>query len=278
MSSPTDEEIVEDIRRVAQRFGGTQIGRADYRQHGRYSEYQIYDGGRTWTQMCKLAGLETKAQGPVADDVYFENLSHAYAALGRLPKASERKAYGLNFSKRRWPNLLSFYRQAANAGVIPNEAVGVDDDPFPEERRPGSDEHADFVVAASSADRPVPPIPASTKRRKWARTGLDGFPYAPQDESGTVAVFAILCACRAINWQIVELNGGKGIDAKCYDHDSGREINVEIKSLLSRTSWNHHFDEIDAVVCWENRWRDFPKRVIELKSVLNERRSKVSLT
>src|SRR5713226_3047369 len=107
MSRPTDEEIAADIRHVAQRFGGTQIGRTDYRQHGRYSEYQICDGGRTWTEMCKLAGLESKAQGPVADEVYFENLSRAYAALGRLPKASERKAYGLNFSKRRWPNLLS---------------------------------------------------------------------------------------------------------------------------------------------------------------------------
>jgi len=87
-------------------------------------------------------------------------------------------------------------------------------------------------------------------------------------ESGVVGLFAILCATRRINWQIVELNSGKGIDVKCFDHDTGKEIIVELKHVFSRGSWNHAADEIDYVVCWENRWKDFQKPVIELRSVL----------
>ena len=40
-----------------------------------------------------------------------------------------------------------------------------------------------------------------------------------------------------------------------------KEMRVEVKHTHSRGNWNHTLDEIDYIVCWENRWKDFPKPV-----------------
>ena len=92
---------------------------------------------------------------------------------------------------------------------------------------------------------PVPPIPGKTKRRKWERTGVRGFPYAPQDELGVAALFAVLCALGKLaghDWEILELRGGKGVDATCYDHTENREVRIELKYQLAKSGWNHKIE------------------------------------
>lgn len=83
-----------------------------------------------------------------------------------------------------------------------------------------------------------------------------------------MALFGILCSRGEIRWQIQELCGGKGIDATCFDETTGTQLRVELKFVLSRGSWNRNVDEIDYVVCWLNRWSDFPKPVIALRDFL----------
>jgi len=112
MSNDEQKLIVDDVERVAQLLGKEALGLSEYLQHGKYSEYQIYDGGRTWGKICKKAGIKTKANKPVSDDIYFERLAVAVDTLGRYPKTSERKKFGLNMSKRRYPTLDAFVRRA----------------------------------------------------------------------------------------------------------------------------------------------------------------------
>src|SRR6266850_1338864 len=95
-ASPTDADIAADIERVAGRLGQKALSRSEYLQHGRFSEYHIYDSGRTWGSLCQLAGVAAKTVEPVPDDVYFERLATAVEQLGRLPRVSERKRFGLN--------------------------------------------------------------------------------------------------------------------------------------------------------------------------------------
>jgi hypothetical protein len=263
-TSPTEADIAADIELVAGRLGQKALGRSDYLQHGRFSQYQIYDGGRTFGSLCHLAGVAAKTVEPVSDDVYFERLAAAVKQLGRLPKVSERKRFGLNFSKRRYPTLPAFIDRAIALGRLAPPAVTPVS---------ASSSAAPAAVRSSSssqlttAARPVPPIPVDTRRRKWERTGIDGFPYAPHDELGVVALFGILCSQGRIGWQILELRGGKGIDITCFDHTMSREIRVELKHILYRGSWNHKVDDIDYVVCWLNRWPQFPKPVIVLSEL-----------
>jgi len=262
-------EIVADVKKVAARLGTSALSRGQYLQHATFSEYDLYDGGTIWDQYCKAAGVMCKAVAAVGDEAYLVRLKQAVTTLGRLPKNTERKRFGLNFTKRRFPTLDDFFRFAASAGVIdlPSHLQPPRGDRVATRSaahlRPEND-------PANGAARRVPPIPTDTRRRKWLRTGVDGLPYAPQDELGTVALFGVLCARGVIRWQILDLNGGKGIDARCWDDDAQTEIRVEVKYVLSRTTWNHSAQDIDFVVCWENRWADFPKQVIELRKLVQE--------
>ena len=57
MKDDITEAIVEDIRRVAHRLGSNSLARSEYYQHGKYSHYQVYDGGNDWTTLCERAGI-----------------------------------------------------------------------------------------------------------------------------------------------------------------------------------------------------------------------------
>ncbi len=267
-NSSLNVEIVDDILRVAQQLGLTAISRSEYFQYGKFSMYQIYDGGVSWEDYCEAAGLKTRKVIPVDDEVYFANLVRAVEVLGRIPRTSERKKFGLNFSKRRYPNLSSFVDKAVQLGII---EPSLSKSPRIFSMDPISPNHS--VAGANTlatTERIVPPIPAKTNRTRWERTGFEGFPYAPRDESGTIALFAVLCARGIIRWQILDLTYGKGIDAICWDEETSREIVVELKHTLSQTSWNHKIDDLEYVVCWENRWPNFPKQVLCLKDILKK--------
>jgi len=264
-ASPTDADVAADVKRVAGRLGQKALSRSEYLQHGRFSAYQIYDSGRTWGLLCRLAGVAAKTVEPVSDDVYFERLATAVEQLGRTPKVSERKRFGLNFSKRRYPTLQAFIDRAIALGRLPAPAVAPVSAPS---FAPSAVVCSNSSSRLTTAARSVPPIPLDTKRRKWERTGIDGFPYAPQDELGVVALFGILCSQGRIGWQILELRGGKGIDITCFDHTTSREIRVELKHTLYRGSWNHKVNDVDYVVCWLNRWPQFPKPVVVLSELL----------
>ena len=264
--------IIDDIKRVATKLGRRELSCSEYVQHGGFSEYQIYDGGRTWEEYCRAVGIVTKRKNHVTDEIYFSRLKEAIQKLGRLPKTRERKRFSLNFSQRRYPTLNDFIEEAVRRKVIeppPHHSTKI----TPREKipRPIPDiAHDNVSSPLPNAKRTTPPIPTRTNRKKWERASVEGFPYAPEDESGVVALFAILCHQRKIDWQILELRSGKGIDATCYDHETQREIRVELKHTLSRAGWNHRFEDVDYVVCWENRWHDFPKPVIVLRDILKK--------
>jgi hypothetical protein len=115
----TEKEVVEDIVRVAKELGVTSLSRSQYLQFAQFSEYQIYDGGRKWSELCRAANIMTGANNePVTDNEYFRRLATAVEKLGRFPKASERKLHGLNFSKSRYPNLSEFIRTAVSFGIM----------------------------------------------------------------------------------------------------------------------------------------------------------------
>jgi len=270
MTEPTDDDIVCDIKRVAALNGlrsGDKFSRRGYLSGGsRFTYYQLYDGGRNWTQLCTAAGFSTTEKELVSDEVYFRNLVAAVAKLGRFPKTSERKRFGLTFSRARFPTLPAFIKRAIELGYV-NDLRPLTETAA-EVRIPVEQPNDEIPASAQPSVRPVPPIPALTKRRKWQRTGIRGLPYAPHDELSVVALFAIMCANDVFDWEILEMRGGKGIDATCFDHVRAQEIRVELKHTLSKGSWNHSVEDIDCVVCWENRWKSFPKPVFELCELL----------
>jgi hypothetical protein len=170
--SRLNPEIVSDIKRVVIKLGCHELSRREYIRHsGRFSVYQIYDDGRTWEEYCTAAGVNTKRTEPVPDEVYFERLKEAVKLLGRHPKTSERKRFGLNFSKRRYPTLQAFIEKAINLGIIVPDVVPTLEPQSAEVKAHLTSTteltHKPVVVQAQKEHhRPVPPIPDKSKRNK----------------------------------------------------------------------------------------------------------------
>lgn len=263
-------DIIQDIVRVAARLGiqmGEPLSRSEYYNNGaKFSHYGIYDSGKSWSYYCQKAGFKDKAKSPISDDVYFERLVNAVNKLGRLPKTSERKEYNLNFKKSRWPTLDSFILEAIKKGVIEDidgryERINTAKDTI---------KVTEFTSSIQNykSNIKIPSIPEQTKRKKWERINISCFPYAPQDEQGVVAIFCILCHNKILPFILIDLNGGKGIDADCYNIKTESYVKVEFKHTLRESSFNHDLNICDIIICWINKWKDIGKEIIELSEVL----------
>lgn len=263
-------EILDDIKKVAGRLGlksGEVFSQRNYLANGgHFSAYQISDGGNTWSDYCKKDGFRPDIKDRVSDEEYWERYQQAITRLGRFPKQSEHKMFGLNVPNNRRAILSEFRGRAISLGLISSPRFGNEECDEVNRYDESNEAKEKVQEVVDKPFRPIPPIPERTKRKKWERTGVEGYPYAPQDEDGVIALFAILCAKGIIPCQITELNRGKGIDATCYDEMHHKELKVELKHTLSRSSWNYSVDSLDYVVCWENRWRDFPKPVYDLRA------------
>ncbi|MGA2669666.1 MAG: hypothetical protein ABSF32_12260 [Ignavibacteria bacterium] len=274
-----EKNIIKDIKKIAgllKKKPGDIFGKREYVFYpgSKLNHYSLYKEGKSWEYYCQKAGFKTERKPKRTDDYYFRNLQKAVNVLGRLPKFSERRKFDLGFSARRWPSLGAFIKDAVESKKVKINGYTL---PAPV--------HADNQNNANSLSRgvkfftvdipplPIPPVPLRSKRETWIRTNISGFPYAPHDELGVAALFAVLCSKYLIPWQVVELNYGTGIDCICYHSSKKYEIRVEFKFVHNKSNWNHDISTLDYVVCWENKWKDFPKPVLELKSLLSTIRS-----
>lgn len=178
MESDTTQVIVEDIKRVAHLLGKATLSRSEYYQQGKFTHYQIYDGGRNWTILCELAGIKPETKQPVSDETYFQRLAKETGGLGRYPRASERRKFGLNISKRRYPTLTAFIEKAIELGYVENFSEGKLQRTSESEAAVSPPEIVRLIKNAlhksGQQERPIPPIPLNTKRTKWERTGIEG--------------------------------------------------------------------------------------------------------
>ena len=276
--TPTRAEKLRDIRRIKVLLDAHKLSYPQYRDvGGKYSKGQIYSDGDTWDDLCAECGIQIdRRNDPIPDEVYFKRLKSFIDTEGRLPKSSERKKAGLNFSKSRWNSFDAFLSEAIERGIVPPSlAPQFEENSYIEsaQDKPSHPLASPISTQSSHPDRSIPPPPLRPLRSKprWKRIDIPGFPYAPQDENAVIALFAILCHCGIIPWQILDLNSGQGIDCICHNGETHRELRVEFKLVLSRTSWNHSIEDFDVVIYWENKWHDFPKQVIELSPLLEKK-------
>jgi len=115
-----EKEIIADIERVANELGVEKLSRREYLDHGKYTHYHIYDNGRGWEFYCKKVGISSKKIPDVPDEEYFKRLSKAVEELGRYPKDSERKKFGLYVHKSRYPTLQDLIGKAVELKKVPN--------------------------------------------------------------------------------------------------------------------------------------------------------------
>ena len=88
----SNQEVLDDLRRVAKILGKDTVTVAEYRGHGKCSSGTIIRRFGSWNSGLKSAGLLIKMQKDISDNELFENLKKMWIQLGRQPRYAEVKS------------------------------------------------------------------------------------------------------------------------------------------------------------------------------------------
>lgn len=81
----TPQEILDDIRRVAQERGSTTVTRLEYDQYGQFGATTALRNFKTWNAAVQAAGLEVATRQDITNEELFENLAAVWTHLGKQP-------------------------------------------------------------------------------------------------------------------------------------------------------------------------------------------------
>jgi hypothetical protein len=85
----SDEELLEDLRRVAEVLGLPTITQRGYLREGKFSCKPYISRFGSWNAAIESAGLSKSRETEVSDAMLFDNLETIWRSLGRQPFYSE---------------------------------------------------------------------------------------------------------------------------------------------------------------------------------------------
>lgn len=124
----SDDEIVQDIIRVAKELGTDAIAMPDYQNKGKFSA-SLIEKRFGWNNAVKKAGLTIKNRRNISQQDLFQEIERVWRKLGKQPSAAYFKGgnntYGSNTFVRifgSWQNaLIEFIKYVENSDPIANE-------------------------------------------------------------------------------------------------------------------------------------------------------------
>lgn len=119
----SDEDLLADMRRVAQTLGRETVTLAEYTQNGRGHCSTIQRRFGSWFKALERAGLQpSRSPIGITDESLFENIRLVWAELGRQPSYAEVKAplsqYSVGTYENRfgsWSNALQMFVEWVNS-------------------------------------------------------------------------------------------------------------------------------------------------------------------
>jgi hypothetical protein len=84
-----DDELLADLRRVAQLLGTSGVSQPQYEQHGEYNVTTVIRRFGSWNEALLAAELSLCNEGDIPDDRLFENLLVLWQYYGPQPRRSE---------------------------------------------------------------------------------------------------------------------------------------------------------------------------------------------
>lgn len=118
----SDDELILDMRRVAELAGAITVSFRLYSESGNYHPSTVALRFGTWNEALIAAGLKMGTERDIADERLFENLMHLWEHYGRQPRFRELARppsvissgpYQRRF--RSWMNALKQFVEYANA-------------------------------------------------------------------------------------------------------------------------------------------------------------------
>lgn len=117
----TDDEIITDLRRVAEELGVNTLTAREYNQKGFCHSSTLIKKYGCWNKVLKLAGMKPKLNRNFSNENMFEEIERVWIELGRQPTTTDIKKgiskYSLNSYARRfggWREALEAFIQYIN--------------------------------------------------------------------------------------------------------------------------------------------------------------------
>jgi len=135
----SNDDLLEDLRRVASSTGRNTVGQIEYRSIGKYDETTVCRRFGSWNKALVAAGLSISNEVNIPDERLFENLLNLWQHYGRQPRRAElakppsiisQSPYNRRF--RSWTAALSafvVYANAADIGTSLPDSTGNSQEP-----------------------------------------------------------------------------------------------------------------------------------------------------
>lgn len=124
-----NDELLADLRRVAQELGKSQVTFREYNDRGRFTASTLAGRFGSWNAAIDKADLQRTINRNISDQELFVNLVEVWTALGRQPRSRDLRPGPSRFSWntyasrfRTWRNALAQFVKWANEGKLLPEA------------------------------------------------------------------------------------------------------------------------------------------------------------
>lgn len=124
-----DQELINDLIRVAKELGQDKITIAKYKERGSFNNRTFYRRFGSWLKALEKAGLQKTRNYNISNEQLFENLIEVRTKLGHQPKAEDLTKDTSKYSPSTYKNRFGGWKKTLEAFVVwVNEGKTVDND------------------------------------------------------------------------------------------------------------------------------------------------------
>jgi hypothetical protein len=127
----SDQELLDDMKKVAEKLMGTQLTSREYDDSGKFSSAQISRRFGSWNKALIKAGLEITVTINIPEKDLFENLEEVWVKLGRQPVHRDMRPPLSRYSHSGYVNKYGSWRKALEAFVVYMN-TDIEEEPFVE--------------------------------------------------------------------------------------------------------------------------------------------------
>lgn len=126
-----DEELLADLRRVAEKLGTNRVTFREYNKKGRFTASTLAERFGSWFAAIDKTNLQRTINRNISDEELFVNLVEVWTAFGRQPRSRDLRPGPSRFSWstyayrfRTWRKALADFVRWANEGKLVSEPDG----------------------------------------------------------------------------------------------------------------------------------------------------------
>ena len=249
----SNEEIIEELNRVANLLGKKQVPRMEFNRHSKITSGLIERRFGSWNKAIEATGLVPGIKASkLSDSVLKNEFSRVQKELGKIPTRIEFGIHGKH-SPTIYENRFGSWHRAI-------EHYTGEKTSTPRKR----------TITRQSHHRSIVPLKKASGRTFGSPLDFRGLRHEPTNEQGIVFLFGMVARELGFLVEAVAQGYPDCVAKRQVKGSSGQYESVNIEFEFKSSRFNHDPDKCDLIICWEHDWPACPIEVIELKSVIKD--------